>query len=1174
MSSSGSNPSEREQRLQAVLVAYLEAAERGQEPDPQQLLAQQPEFAGELTEFLANHRQLDRLAAPLRQVAEAAQAEADARRTRDGDAISSAGPSPGDMVRYFGDYELLEEIARGGMGIVFKARQVSLNRLVALKMILKGELASEQDVQRFQTEARAAANLDHPHIVPIYEIGEHEGQHYFSMKLVEGGSLAQVVGGGQWPGGSEAGVRLLATVARAVHHAHQRGILHRDLKPANVLLDSQGEAHVTDFGLAKRVEGEQGHTQSGAVVGTPAYMAPEQAHGTKGLTTAVDVYSLGAILYELLTGQPPFRGESPLDTLLQVMDRVPVRPRSLRPQLDRDLETICLKCLEKVPERRYGSAEELANDLERWQAGEPIRARPIGRAARAWRWCRRRPAVAALTALVIVSCLSGAVGVAYFGIQAGNRAWEAKQEKDRADLAADHARELLTWRYFEKAQSLRQSNQLERRRRVLELLREAEQLRRLPRSTATSGSTAPGQSADLPTLREIRNEAVAALLAPDVRLMHQLEIPQVRGGMIPPTLSGDGRLAGWTWRERSPSERPGDDDAPAKRGFEVFDLANWSRLGRWEAPVATDQAMTLCFHPAGRSFVVTNPRAEPAGKGSPILEFWDLPHGQKQPRTLTWPVTDPQGQDGKLFAQLSFCPNGRFLAGLRLGKTHDTVVWNLQTGAATVVARTGSLPWTGVTFTPRGRLAYPAAETKIGLWDPAEQARSGEIELPLPVNGEIVFSKGDALAAVRCTGRRKDRSIVLIWDVSRKAEVARLSTGPSGLGRLPVAFRPAGDLLAVADEQTILVVDARTGKEVQRWASGHRMDVGRLAWLPDGRRLASTGPEGMVKVWELAEESLWGRVAGVFPGMSNLTFSPDGRWYVATDDEEPKVLILHERGTGRRKKPLSLGEARQVVFRADSRQLAAIGEDGRVKVWDVPSGKEVAALDNRGDSVGSSGAFDASGHFLVPRLATGKVVLWDVTANRPLREFPGTRDEVYLGAGGQELIMVQEPFDEAGEVVVWDIASDRKRGAFPLDRGITDDPSVSPNGRWLVLRYVGLSLGRQDLRPDLKHGETSIEVRDLHTGARRLQLRDTNFGEYACSPDDRLLAWAHPDGTVALWELESGEEVLRWASFFRGNIHLSFTPGGDLVLGDGTTSPHLLCVDELRRRLRELKLDW
>jgi hypothetical protein len=388
--------------LDQVIAAYLRAVQAGAPPSQEELIARYPAFAQELADFFAAQARFQRLAQPVR-------------------AAFSAMPQPGTMVRYVGDYELLEEIGRGGMGVIYRARQISISRIVALKMIVAGQLASVQDVQRFQREAEAAAQLDHPHIVPIYEVGEHEGQHYFSMKLIAGGSLSERT----LPMPLREAATLLATTARAVHHAHQRGILHRDLKPGNILLDEQGHPHVTDFGLAKRVSGEHGQTQTGGIVGTASYMPPEQARAEKVLTTAADVYGLGAVLYELLTGRPPFRADNPLDTVLLVLEREPERPRSLNAQLDLDLETICLKCLQKEPAKRYSSAEALADDLERFLRGEPIVARPVGALGRFKRWVRRNPAVAALTGAVATALLAGTVTSTYFAIQADRRATAA-----------------------------------------------------------------------------------------------------------------------------------------------------------------------------------------------------------------------------------------------------------------------------------------------------------------------------------------------------------------------------------------------------------------------------------------------------------------------------------------------------------------------------------------------------------------------------------------------------------------------------------------------------------------------------------------------------------------------------------------------------------------------------
>ena len=338
----------------------------------------------------------------------------------------------GIRVRYFGDYELLEEIARGGMGVVYRARQVSLNRIVALKMILAGDFSSPAMVERFQTEAEAAARLEHPNIVPIFEIGRHEGHHYFSMRFLEGGTLTQALAGKKFE--SRRAAELMVKVARAVHHAHQRGILHRDLKPGNILLDAAGEPHVADFGLAKLLEHDSALTQSATVLGTPSYMAPEQAEGhTKEATTAVDIYSLGAIFYELLTGRPPFTGASPLDVLMQVREREPASPQALNPDLPRDLAVICLKCLEKDPVRRYGSAEALAEELQRWLADEPIQARRTTLPERAWKWARRKPVVAGLLVVILLVAEAGLVGILL-------QTQRANQEAQRANVEADNAR--------------------------------------------------------------------------------------------------------------------------------------------------------------------------------------------------------------------------------------------------------------------------------------------------------------------------------------------------------------------------------------------------------------------------------------------------------------------------------------------------------------------------------------------------------------------------------------------------------------------------------------------------------------------------------------------------------------------------------------------------------------
>jgi hypothetical protein len=362
------------------------------------------------------------------------------------------GASPTGIVRVEG-YEILVELARGGMGVVYQARQAGLGRLVALKMILAGGHAGPAELARFRAEAEAIARLQHPNIVQVYEVGEHEGRPFFSLEFCGGGGLDRKLSGTPLP--PQEAAALVQTLARAVHAAHEKGVIHRDLKPANVLLAADGTPKISDFGLAKKLD-EAGQTQSGAVLGTPSYMAPEQAGGKSSeIGPAADVYALGAILYECLTGRPPFKGVTPLDTLLLVRTAEPVAPSQLQPQTPRDLETICLKCLRKEPAKRYGGAAALADDLGRFQRGEPIAARPVGPAERVGRWCRRNPALAAALAAVLLVFAAGATVSTILAVLAGHRADDAVQAQGRADREAENARQ-------EKAAAIAANNDLQK----------------------------------------------------------------------------------------------------------------------------------------------------------------------------------------------------------------------------------------------------------------------------------------------------------------------------------------------------------------------------------------------------------------------------------------------------------------------------------------------------------------------------------------------------------------------------------------------------------------------------------------------------------------------------------------------------------------------------------------
>lgn len=398
----------RDQRFDDVVADYLDAVDAGDAPDEEALIEQHPDLADSLKKFFLDHRRMGG-------ILEVDSAEGSAAEVTKRFSPNSKTRAPHDMptlgynevsaevlgAEQVGDYLLLNKIAQGGMGVVYKARQISLNRIVAVKMIRDAEFASREEIQRFQVEAEAAAQLQHPGIVPIYQIGNAEGQRYFSMAYVEGQSLAQMIRDA--PMHPRKAAIYVSSVAKAVHYAHEQGIIHRDIKPANVLVDRNDQPMVTDFGLAKQIAGNDELTMSGQILGTASYMPPEQAGGkTDQITAKSDVYSLGAMLYALLTQRPPFTGQNPMDVLLDVLSKEPETPSSLNVALSRDLETICMKCLEKEPTKRYATAEDLAADLDRFLAGEPIVARRISKIERGIRWCKRKPFYAATIVLTIL----------------------------------------------------------------------------------------------------------------------------------------------------------------------------------------------------------------------------------------------------------------------------------------------------------------------------------------------------------------------------------------------------------------------------------------------------------------------------------------------------------------------------------------------------------------------------------------------------------------------------------------------------------------------------------------------------------------------------------------------------------------------------------------------------
>jgi WD40 repeat protein/tRNA A-37 threonylcarbamoyl transferase component Bud32 len=507
MANEASDFSSREHRVNELIAAYLQAVDAGQAPDRREWLARYADLAADLEAFLVDYEQADQVmeAGHPPELPHVPESAPSADSTLLQTAPQQEPPQKDQLATKPAEYPsipghvILGELGRGGMGVVHKARHTKLNRLVALKMIKAGSHADEHDLARFRIEAEAVAQMQHPNIVQIYEVGEQDGRPYFSLEFVDGGNLAGKLGGTPQPGRQAA--ELMEKVARAMHAAHQQDIVHRDLKPANVLLANGPETplgqcvpKITDFGLAKRLDREEGQTHSGDALGTPAYMAPEQALGQRRLIGPVtDVWALGVILYEMLTGGLPFKGETAWDTLGQVVSQEPVPPSRLQPKVPHDLETICLKCLQKDAQKRYASAEALADDLRRFLAGEQVLARPTGQVERLWRWCRRRPAVAAFWAVLLMSVLA----ISGLGISR----YRAISESYRAN------RERLRESRLQEATALLGARELGWRERALSAVREAASIR---------------------VDTELRDTAVQALiqsdLQPDLQLRNQLAV--------------------------------------------------------------------------------------------------------------------------------------------------------------------------------------------------------------------------------------------------------------------------------------------------------------------------------------------------------------------------------------------------------------------------------------------------------------------------------------------------------------------------------------------------------------------------------------------------------------------------------------------------------------------------
>ncbi len=890
--------------------------------------------------------------------------------------------------RYLGEYELLEEIARGGMGVVYRARQVKLNRLVALKLVRDASLAGPSELRRFRTEAEAIARLDHPNIVPIFEIGQVNDQPYFSMKLIEGGNLTRYL---TWlQENSREAARIMACVSRAVHYAHQRAILHRDIKPSNILLDEEKEPYVTDFGLAKRFDegNPSALTVTGALMGTPSYMPPEQASGgSKSLTTAADVYSLGATLYEALTGQPPFKGDSVAETLRLVVDDEPIRPRVRNATIDRDLETITLKCLAKEPTRRYGTAAELADDLERWNEGRPISARPVGPGERALKWVKRRPSLAALILALHLALIGLVATGVWFTLQLRDALQAAESNLYAADmiLAGRYARERQPHLALPLLSKHVPNSPTAHDQRSFEwfFLRDQCEPQHVPSGVAPLVALAFHPSGNLLAFDSDERGTCLWNLDENVEvasLRRQVKVATYDLAVSPDGqwlthVEGNERVHLWSAKsrqiEKSFEPRSGYiwsvAFSPDSRRLGV--LCSRTEMRNVHLYDISTESKVLSIHVESKEIGIQRPRGLGFSPDGQTLAFardrdiviCDARSGIER-RTLS-------GHAG-FVTRLNYSPDGSLLASSSIDGT--ACIWTAETGELRHTlksGRSGSVHC--VVFSPDGRrVATAGAGNLAHVWDVETGQEVSAIAHPNEVRSVAFSTDGTRLATasrgsdimiwnlagihstvveaqaaaitnavLRSDARQfaslaEDRSFCL-WNLDERLRVqpplrVELPFEASGL-----AYDPEGGSLAICGETgEIQVHDTEDGRRVTKFPA-HSGTIMSLAYRPDGRHLAAVGTEGLVRIFDVATRQVLNRLEGHRGTVAAVAYSPDGsRLATAGGDQEIRVwdtthYRLADTLSGHD------GWVNCLAFDAESRRLLSGSEAGRVSLWDL-----------------------------------------------------------------------------------------------------------------------------------------------------------------------------------------------------------------------------------------------
>jgi WD40 repeat protein/serine/threonine protein kinase len=954
----------------------------------------------------------------------------------------------------FGDYELLAEIARGGMGVVYRARQISLDRIVAVKMLLAGPLAGKDFIQRFRTESAAVASLQHPNIVAIHEVGFTDGQHFFAMDYVEGLTLAELVAKGPLPARQAA--TYLKTIAEAIHFAHERNVLHRDLKPSNVLIDSATDMpRVTDFGLAKRLEAETELTLSGQLLGSPNYVSPEQAAARRGTVgKRSDVYALGAILYHLLTGRPPFQGETLTDVLRQLADNEPPAPRLLTPRVPQDIETICVKCLQKEPSRRYQSARDLADELGRFLRNEPIEARPVSQLAKAWRWCRRKPALASLATATGALLLALAIGapIAIFHINLERR--RAEQNLYDSDMSLAQR----TWDDGDLGGTLsvletHQPRVGEREdRRGFEWYYYRNLCQGDPRITLGGHSNAVNCVVFSPDGKSVATGSPGSPVQIWDTASGRLRRTVPEQNVVSLAFASDGRTLGvggqdqvvvWNletgqflFNRAQPLGRFRVAFLPVGTLMVIGNRAGHKRFGfdggsaeLWD--YATGELKHI--FPECGGYIAVSPRGDrlATGNWNQTIKIWDL---------ATLRLINTLNTGGVI--TMAFAPDGQTL--ITGDRYFEVSLWDVMNGRKTgTLSNNQHLVWR-LAVSPDGQLLATGSEDQtVHLWNMATLQQTEQL---IGHHSEVISVDFSPDGKTVASGS-KDRTAML-WSV----QPLRTVTQVSNIISAPI-FSPHGKWIAAGTSQgSVALWDVAT-LQVQAVFGGAR-DV--VAFSRDGVSLFTRSTNEFLKRFDLSTFTLGETVSHgpVAETNDHAALSPDERTLAV--GRANGVLTFFDAKTG-----LALGGAVhayasnvfQIAFSPNGKVLGTTGreeEAGRkpaAKIFDVITHEIAAVLAGHTDTVLGLG-FSADGQILATCGADDTIRFWNTTTWKeipPVIGQKGTVNTLSFSPNGRTLASAS--FD--GAMKLWDVAT--RHEVSSLTPGLTVAYlNFSPDGETLV----------------------------------------------------------------------------------------------------------------------------